>query len=68
VTGRLLPPGNPTALAETLIWASKNRPLLRVMGLAALKKCRQFTHKGMHSRRHEVLSRALSESQWKSEP
>jgi len=68
VTGRLLPASNATALAETLIWASKNRLLLRAMGMAALKKCRQFTHKGMHLRRHEILRRALSEGASKAEP
>ncbi len=68
VTGRLLPANNPTALAEMLIWASKNRQHLRAMGMAALEKCRQFTHNGMHLRRHEILCRALSEGASKAEP
>ena len=61
VTGRLVPPGDAGALAQALIWASRNRTELRRMGLAALDKGREATHRAMHRRRQEILLQALSE-------
>ena len=61
VTGRLVPPGDAGALAQALIWASRERTELRRMGLTALDKSRASTHRAMHRRRQEILLRALSE-------
>ena len=61
ITGRLVPPGDPVALAEALNWASENRIELRTMGLAALAKGREATHPAMHKRRQEILLDALTE-------
>jgi len=61
VTGRLIPPGDAGALAQALIWASRDRTELRRMGLTALNKSRESTHRAMHKRRQEILLQALSE-------
>lgn len=61
VTGRLVPPGDVRALAQALIWASRNRTELRRMGLASLHKAHEATHRAMHSTRHEILLQALAE-------
>jgi glycosyltransferase involved in cell wall biosynthesis len=55
LTGRLVPPGDAGRLADALIWASGNRPDLRAMGLRALEKARTFTHRAMHTTRHQIL-------------
>ena len=54
--GKLYKSGDALALAETLRWASRNRNELKSMGLAALCKSRQFTHRSMHERRSEIIS------------
>jgi len=61
VTGHLVPPGDAGALAQALIWASRDRTELRRMGLTALNKSREFTHRAMHRRRHEILLQALAD-------
>jgi len=61
VTGRLVPPGDAGALAQALIWASRERTELRRMGLTALEKSRESTHRAMHRRRREILLQVLSE-------
>lgn len=61
VTGRLVPPGDAGALAQALIWASSDRTELRRMGLTALLKSRESTHRAMHRRRQEILLQTLSE-------
>ncbi len=59
-TGRLVTPGAPGALAEMIQWASANRQNLRVMGIRALERARQFTHETMHQRRHELILEMLN--------
>jgi glycosyltransferase involved in cell wall biosynthesis len=58
-SGRLTPPNDARALAESIIWASRNRSELREMGLRGLARVRQETHQAMHRNRHELLRRAL---------
>jgi glycosyltransferase involved in cell wall biosynthesis len=59
VDGKLFTVGDAPSLAETLTWASRNRDALRMMGISALKKSRQFTHRSMHARRSEIISAEL---------
>jgi glycosyltransferase involved in cell wall biosynthesis len=60
-SGRLLPAGNASALADAMIEASANRAELRAMGVAALAKARGQTHRAMHRKRHEILLDAFAE-------
>jgi glycosyltransferase involved in cell wall biosynthesis len=55
VNGRLLPPNDVDRLAESFIWAGRNRAELREMGLRGLASVRHSTHKAMHQKRHEIL-------------
>jgi glycosyltransferase involved in cell wall biosynthesis len=59
VTGRLSPPNDVGALAESIIWASRNRPALREMGLRGPASVRRSTHQAMHRDRHKLLWEAL---------
>jgi glycosyltransferase involved in cell wall biosynthesis len=61
VNGRLLPPNDVDRLAESFIWAGRNRAELKEMGLRGLMSVRHSTHKAMHRNRHELLLRALGE-------
>lgn len=61
VTGRLLPPGDASALSEALVWAGRNRDELKAMGLRGPAKVRRFTHRAMHQNRHAILNRALAD-------
>ena len=60
LNGRLFSPGDVDALARVLDWSSHNRQALQVMGMAALAKCHQFTHRSMHKTRHAILLKALN--------
>jgi glycosyltransferase involved in cell wall biosynthesis len=60
LNGRLFPPGDVDALARDLDWASHNRQALQAMGMNALAKCHQFTHRSMHETRHGILLKALN--------
>jgi len=62
-TGRLVPPGDVKSLAEAMIWASRNRPTLRTMGLRGLDAVRGRTHRAMHRLRGEIIRQALDERQ-----
>jgi glycosyltransferase involved in cell wall biosynthesis len=60
-TGRLSPPNDVGALAESIVWAGQNRPALREMGLRGLESVRHATHRGMHRNRHKLLREALGQ-------
>ena len=55
VSGRLSPPNDVGALAESITWAGRNRAELREMGLRGLASVRQATHQAMHRNRHKLL-------------
>ena len=59
-TGRLSPPNDVDALTESIIWAGRNRPALREMGLRGLASVRDSTHQAMHRNRHKLLREALN--------
>jgi glycosyltransferase involved in cell wall biosynthesis len=58
-TGRLVPPGDVAALAEAMVWASRNRPTLRALGLRGLETVRGRTHRAMHQSRGGIIRQAL---------
>jgi glycosyltransferase involved in cell wall biosynthesis len=64
VTGRLVTPGDPRALAEALVWAGHSRPQLRTMGMTAREKVLGQTHRAMHKKRHQILLQVLPD-EWK---
>jgi glycosyltransferase involved in cell wall biosynthesis len=57
---RLFSPGDVDGLAEALDWAGHNRQALHAMGMNALAKSHQFTHRSMHETRHNILLKALN--------
>jgi glycosyltransferase involved in cell wall biosynthesis len=57
--GRLVAAGDSSALAELIEWTCHNRAALKQMGLSALQKSRNFTHRAMHDNRSEVIAEAL---------
>jgi glycosyltransferase involved in cell wall biosynthesis len=57
--GRLVSPGDVDALARAMIWASRNRPALRTMGLRGLHTVRGRTHRAMHHLRGTIIRRSL---------
>ena len=58
-TGRLIPPGDPDALAEAMaLWIS-NPALLRSLGMEALSRVRGKTHRAMHAERSRIIARHL---------
>jgi glycosyltransferase involved in cell wall biosynthesis len=59
VTGRLSPPNDVDALIESIVWAGRNRPALREMGLRGPASIRHATHQTMHRNRHILLREAL---------
>jgi glycosyltransferase involved in cell wall biosynthesis len=59
VSGRLSPPNEAAALAESIIWAGQNRAELREMGLRGLASVRPKTHQAMHRNRYKILREAL---------
>jgi glycosyltransferase involved in cell wall biosynthesis len=59
VNGRLSPPNDASALAESIIWAGQNRAELRAMGLRGLASVRGLTHQAMHQKRHVILRELL---------
>ena len=59
VTGRLSPPNDVPALTESIVWAARNRPALREMGLRGPEIVRHSTHQAMHRNRHRLLREAL---------
>jgi glycosyltransferase involved in cell wall biosynthesis len=60
VNGRLVPPGDASALAATIRHAATHRDELRRLGLAALASARALTHREMHRRRCRILREALA--------
>ena len=62
VTGRLSPPNDAGALAESILWAARNRAELREMGLHGLASVRNTTHQAMHQNRHKLLHEALGDA------
>jgi glycosyltransferase involved in cell wall biosynthesis len=61
VNGRLSPPNDVGALAESLVWASRDRARLRELGLRGPASVRHSTHEAMHRNRHRILRQALDE-------
>jgi glycosyltransferase involved in cell wall biosynthesis len=61
IDGLLFAPASPNALADTMKWAGSNRKALQVMGLAALRKSREFTHRSMHQRRSDIIASEYAE-------
>jgi glycosyltransferase involved in cell wall biosynthesis len=61
-TGRLVRPGEVEGLAGALSWASRNRPVLRAMGLHGLDVVRGRTHQAMHQRRGTIIRAALDQA------
>jgi glycosyltransferase involved in cell wall biosynthesis len=59
VTGRLSAPNDVAALTESIVWAGRNRPVLREMGLRGPAIVRHSTHQAMHRHRHKLLREAL---------
>ena len=59
VNGRLSPPNDIGSLAESIIWAGRNRSELREMGLRGRASVRHATHQAMHRNRHKLLREAL---------
>jgi glycosyltransferase involved in cell wall biosynthesis len=57
-TGRLVPPGDPAALAEAIAWASAHREPLRELGLGGLAVARETTIERLHERRAELILHA----------
>ena len=57
--GKFVPPGNATALASAIAWASTHRDALRTLGVASLDVARGLTHDKMHARRADVIQRVL---------
>jgi glycosyltransferase involved in cell wall biosynthesis len=60
VNGKLVPPGDPEALADAIAWAAIDREALRVLGIASLDVARELTHDQMHQRRAEAIKIALN--------
>ena len=61
VSGRLSPPNDVGSLAESIIWAGRNRSELREMGLRGLASVRDATHQAMHRNRHKLLREAIGQ-------
>lgn len=61
VSGRLSPPNDVGSLAESIVWAGRNRSALQEMGLRGLANVRLATHQAMHRNRHRLLRDALDE-------
>jgi glycosyltransferase involved in cell wall biosynthesis len=59
-TGRLVEPGNRESLVAAIVWASRNRPSLRVMGLKGLTRALGHTHRAMHGFRFDIIRQALN--------
>jgi glycosyltransferase involved in cell wall biosynthesis len=68
VASRLVPQGDPRALAEALVWATEHRSELRTLGLAALEIAREMTHDRMHERRAALLRRELERRRGRALP
>ena len=58
--GVLFPAGDANAIVEAINRCPRER--LRKMGLEALKKARQFTHRSMHEERARIIARAICAS------
>ena len=58
--GRVVPAGDPAALADALDRASAHRGRLRELGLAALGDARSLTHDEMHRRRAALIASAVA--------
>jgi glycosyltransferase involved in cell wall biosynthesis len=54
-TGLLVPPNQPSALAETLTWAAQHREALTQMGLQGRSQAQGLTHQEMHRQRWQLL-------------
>jgi glycosyltransferase involved in cell wall biosynthesis len=61
-TGRLIPPGDPEALADAIAWASEHRDRLRELGLGGLAVARETTLERLHERRAELILHAYERS------
>jgi glycosyltransferase involved in cell wall biosynthesis len=59
LTGRLVPPGDSTALAEAMAAWTRNPAALRDLGMEALARVRGKTHRAMHAERSRLITRHL---------
>ena len=66
VNGKFVPPGDPHALAEAIVWAASHREALRDLGVASLDVARDLTHDKMHLRRARAIKIALEKKRGRS--
>jgi glycosyltransferase involved in cell wall biosynthesis len=57
--GLLFEAADAPQLAKWLRWSASHRSDLKTMGLSALKKSRQFTHRGMHEARGLIIAKEI---------
>jgi glycosyltransferase involved in cell wall biosynthesis len=61
LNGKVVPVGNPVALADAIEWASTNREQLRDFGINGLDVASSLTHDQMHARRAELIKAAIKD-------
>jgi glycosyltransferase involved in cell wall biosynthesis len=66
ITGKLIPPNDPIALANLLKWSFQNLDQLEMMGLKAIEVASSLTHQEMHRQRWKILSTTLSQAKHES--
>ena len=62
VTGRLVPTGDATALANMIEWAAGHRETLVALGIKALDVANALTHDQMHANRAAIIAAALPDT------
>lgn len=67
IDGKLVPPRDPGALANMIVWARATRGTLREMGIAGREVAQSYTHREMHLRRWRLLSETLGEGAGETE-
>jgi glycosyltransferase involved in cell wall biosynthesis len=58
-SGRLIPPGDPEALAEAMASLAAKPAVLRGFAMEALSRVRGKTHRAMHAERSRIIARDL---------
>ncbi len=59
--GELVPPGNPSALADAIERLAADPSRLRTLGMAGLSGARSLTHQEMHRRRRRIFAEVLEQ-------